>query len=191
MNIKDKLRKINPKHKALAAFLLPVLAVGAFVYFVYVPYDAKIESLQSGLSQMESEVSKSKVMERKLDELKAANARLQSELKEATKYLPNAQEDAQLQDTVSSMAKEAGLTMSSWAPAAKQPGPGGLYDQTTITVDLVGGYHEFGNFMEMVDGIERTLTIKGVEMSAAKIQGTKMNIPIKLTIVAFSAAGGE
>ncbi|MBI5191736.1 MAG: type 4a pilus biogenesis protein PilO [Nitrospirae bacterium] len=191
MNIKDKLKKINPKHKAIAAFVLPVIAVVAFVNFVVLPYNSKIDSLKAGLTQMESEISKSKVMERKLGELKAANSKLQMELSAATKYLPTAEEGAQLQDTITSMARESGVSINSWTPGPKIKGPGGLYEQSTITVDMVGGYHEFGHFLQLFDGIERMLTIQSLTMSSAKLQGSKMSIPVKMTIVAFSAAGGK
>ena len=186
--IQDKFSKINPKHKLALKVLIPVALVAGFVYFVYLPDGKKISGLESSITQNESEISKSKVMERKLEELKVANAKLQAQLKDATKFLPGAEESANLQDMVSQMAKDTGLTLKDWKAGAASNDSHNLYSQTQIAVQIEGGYHELGQFMEKIDSMERLIVVNNLDMSAAKLEGKKMRIPVKLTLVAYYAA---
>ncbi len=172
-------------------FLVPVLIAAVFVYFVYLPDSAKISELNTTIEKNESEISKGQVMQRKLVELKAANQKLQEELKAATERLPSGEEESRLPDTFGDMARASGLTVKSFNPGQKKPGPGGLYFETPITVELNGGYHDLGKLMEGLDKMTRMVVVRDLNMSSAKVEGKKMNIQVKFTMQAFSAAGGK
>ena len=130
-------------------------------------------------------------MQRKLVELKAANQKLQTELKVATERLPSGVEESSLPEVVGDLVRSSGLTLKSWTPGQKKPGPGGLYSETPITVEVNGGYHDFGKLMEALDKMTRMVVVTELSMSSAKVEGRKMNIPVKFTIDAFSASGGK
>jgi type IV pilus assembly protein PilO len=191
MNLQDRIKKLNPKHVTLMSLALPVALAVLFVNFAYLPYTTQIKKLEDKVQQNESEISKSQVMQRKLAELKTANQKLQLELKAATEKLPSGSEEASLLDTITGLAKESGLTLKSASPSEKKPGPGNLYIQSQYTVEVVGGYHDIGRFMEKIDRMTRVLTVSNLMMSSAKLNGTKMNIPAKFTVLAFTAGGGK
>ena len=187
----DKFKKINPKYTAIMAFGIPVALVAAFVYFVYVPYNKANSALQEQIQKNESEITQGQVMQRKLNELKAANLKLQDELKVATMLLPTGEEGAKLPETISEMAKSAGLTVTSVTPGQKVPGPSGLYFENPIAVEASGSYHDVGKLMEGVDKITRLLTVSDLNMSSAKTEGLKIYIPVKFTLLAFTSGGGK
>lgn len=191
MNLQDRFKKLNPKQATLITIAIPVALTALFVYFVYMPYSKQIKSLEQKVQQNDSEISKSQVMRRKLAELKAANQKLQVEIKEATQMLPGSGQEAGLPDTISDMAKASGLTLKAVTTGEKKPGPGGLYLQSTFIIEVVGGYHDIGRFMEKIDGMTRVLTVSELLMSSAKLNGTKMDIPAKFTVLAFTASGGK
>ena len=112
--IQEKLKKLSPRTVTGLLFLVPVLIAAAFIYFVYLPDSAKIAELNTTIDKNESEISKGQVMQRKLVELKAANLKLQEELKSATERLPSGEEESRLPDTFQMMARSAGLTVKSW-----------------------------------------------------------------------------
>ncbi len=189
--IQDKLNKISPKNVTLLMLALPVLMVAAFVWFVYLPYSKEKSDLDITIKNVQSGISQSQVMERKLGELKAANVKLQQELKAATERLPSSEEDAQLKDRMKGLISESGLTLKSWDSGKKETDESGLYSQTSTNVEVVGSYHEVGKFMDGLDKMTRMLNITDFTMSAAKLEGKKMNIPVKFTLIAYSAAGGK
>lgn len=189
--IRDKLKKINPKHATMLFFLVPVVMIAAFIYVVYLPYQKSNSALEQSIQQNESEISKSQVMQRKLAELKAANIKLQEDLKSATAILPGAEEAAKLPDTVTDMIKTLGLTFKSASPGQKIAGPSGLYSETPIVVEFSGSYHDVGKFMEGIDNITRLVSVSDFNMSSAIMDGRRMNIPVKMTILAYTAGGGK
>src|ERR1700688_4037232 len=101
--IRDKLKKLIPKHMTMLLFLVPVVLVAVFMYVVYLPYQKSNDDLEQNIQQNASEINKSQVMQRKLAELKAANIKLQEDLKNATAILPGAEEAAKLPDTLTDM----------------------------------------------------------------------------------------
>ncbi len=189
--ISDKLKKMNPRHVTMLIFIAPVVILAAFVYFVYLPYQKSNEALEQKIQQNESDISKAQVMERKLAELKTANVKLKEDLKNATAILPVADEAAKFPDTITDMVKGAGLTFKSVTPGQKKAGPGGLYSEIPMAVECSGSYHDIGKFMEGLDNIARLVTVTELNMSSATLQGKRMNIPVKMTILAYSAGGGK
>ncbi len=189
--IRDKLKKINPKHLTMMLFLVPIFLIAVFMYVVYLPYQKSNSNLEQKIQQNESEISKSQVMQRKLAELKVANLKLQEDLKSATAVLPGTEEAAKLPDTLTDMMKASGLTYKSITPGKITAGPSGLYSEMPIAVEFSGSYHDVGKFMEGIDNITRLVSVSDINMSSATMDGRRMNIPVKMTILAYTAGGGK
>ena len=189
--IRDKYKKINPRHVTMLIFLVPVILIAAFIYVVYLPYQKSNDALERSIQKNESEISKSQVMERKLSELKTANIQLQEDLKNVTAILPGAEEAARFPDTITDMIKASGLTYKSATPGQKNAGPNGLYSEIPIVVEFSGSYHDVGKFMEGIDNITRLVAVSDLNMSSATMDGKRMDIPVKMTILAYTAGGGK
>jgi len=189
--IRDKLKKLNPKHMTMLIFLVPVVLIAVFMYVVFLPYQKSNDALEQRIQQNESEISKSEVMQRKLAELKVANIKLQDDLKNATNVLPGAEEAAKFPDTITDMLKASGLTFKSITPGKNAAGPSGLYSEMPIVVEFSGSYHDVGKFMEGIDNITRLVSVTDFNMSSAIMDGRRMNIPVKMTILAYTAGGGK
>jgi type IV pilus assembly protein PilO len=189
--IDDKIKKLTPKQQTLLLFFMPALILGAFMYFIYLPGSKTISGLETTVLKNQSEISKSQIMQSKLKLLKAENERLQQELKLATQRLPSAQEVDGVPDTISGEAKASGLSVKSVKAGDQKTGPGGLYVQTPINVEVNGGYHDLGNFMEKLDKMTMMMTVSELNISSGTVGGIKMNLPIKFTVLAYTAGGGK
>ncbi|MGA2193579.1 MAG: type 4a pilus biogenesis protein PilO, partial [Nitrospirota bacterium] len=186
-----KVKRLSPKQETLLFVLVPVAMVFLFAYYLYIPMNASINDLEGKVEQNESEISKNQVMQRKLAQLRKADEVLQGELKAATQRLPGSAEEATLPDTLTGIIKDSGLKLKAIQPGAKTPGPGNLYVQEQMTVEASGGYHDIGKLFEKIDGMTMELAINDLAMQDAKINGIKMDIPLKFTVLAFSAGGGN
>jgi type IV pilus assembly protein PilO len=189
--IDDKIKKLTPKQQTLLLFLMPVLVIGLFLYYVYLPGSKTISELEATVQKNESEISKSQIMQRKLKVLKVENERLQQELKVATQLLPSPAEGYGIPDAISGAAKESGLAVKSVNAGDKKTGPDGLYVQVPINVEVNGGYHDLGKFMERLDRMTMMMTVSELDISSGTVGGIKMHLPIKFTVLAYTAAGGK
>jgi len=189
--IQDKLNKLNPKHMTLLLLVVPVLLIAVFVWFIFLPFLKEKSDLEAAIRNTQSGISQSQVMERKIVELRGANAKLQQEFKVVAERLPSSEEDLVLQDRIKGLITESGLAIKTWSPGKKENDPTGLYSMTSINVEIAGSYHELGRLMEGIDRMTRMLSVTDLKMSEGKIEGKKMVIPVKFTLIAYSAAGGK
>jgi type IV pilus assembly protein PilO len=189
--IEDKIKKLTPKQQTLLLFFMPALIIGAFMYSIYLPGSKTISQLETTVQKNESEISKSQIMQRKLKLLKAENERLQQELKVATQRLPSSEQVDGVPDSISGAAKASGLSVKAVNAGDKRVGPGGLYVQTPISVEVNGGYHDLGKFMEKLDKMTMMMTVSELNISSGTVGGIKMNLPIKFTVLAYTAGGGK
>ncbi len=187
--LQDKLKDVSPKKMALLMLAAPILMIVAFVYFFYIPLAKDKSELEAAIINTQSNISQGQIMERKLGELKSANQKLQADLKAATEKLPTSEEDAALEDRIKALAAKSGVALKSWNSGKKEAEENGLYSQTSVAVEMAGSYHEVGRFMEDFDSVTRMLGITDFKMSSAKLEGMKMVIPVKFTLIAYSAGG--
>ncbi len=189
--IEDKLKKLTPKQQTLLLLIIPVVMVSLFVYLVYMPESKIISELKAEIQKNQSGISKSQLMESKLPELKAENVTLQQELKLATDKLPSPTEGAGAPDSIKKTAKDSGLTVKSVQAGASVTGPDGLYIVTPVNVQVEGGYHDLGKFMEKLDNMTRMLAVSELDISSGKVSGIRMDLPIKFTVLAYTSGGGK
>jgi type IV pilus assembly protein PilO len=189
--IDDKIKKLTPKQQTLLLFFMPALILGAFMYFIYLPGSKTISDLETTVLKNQSEISKSQIMQRKLKLLKAENVQLQQDLKVATQKLPSPAEGDTVPDSISGAAKECGLSVKSVNAGNQKTGPDGLYVETPINVEVNGGYHDLGKFMEKLDKMTMMMTVSELNISSGTVGGIKMNLPIKFTVLAYTAGGGK
>lgn len=191
MAIKDKLRKVNPKVPPIVIMVVPVLLAALFVFKAYMPMVEEKSQLEEDLAQVQQKVEEGRLKVRKLNDLIAANEKLDADLKKATEILPTSAELTGLLETISGLVKESGLELKDWKRQKTVTDKSKLYAETEINVDVVGSYHELGDFMQRLDGLARLVTVSNLQMSSAKLSGYEMEIPIKFTLTAYSAAGGK
>ncbi len=189
--IQDKWKKLTPKQQTLLLLIIPVIIIGAFTYYIYMPGNKAISGLEADIQKNESEISKSQLMQSKLGELKAENVSLQQELKLATDRLPSPSEGAGVPDAIKKAASESGLTVKSVIAGANKTWPGGLYIETPVNVEVTGDYHDLGKLMENIDNMTRMVTVSDLDISSGKVSGIKMDLPIKFTVLAYASGGGK
>lgn len=188
MAFKDKLKKVNPKVPPIMVMVVSVLIAGLLAYFVVIPDGEDKAAQEAVLSNLQSQIEASRLAASKKEQFKAEQERLVNELKAAQEKLPTSEEQTKLFESISNTVKESGLKLNNWNKGDSKVDQLKLYTETTYSYDAGGSFHELGKFMARLDGMTRLLTVSRLEMSSATLKGYKMDIPIKFTITAYSAA---
>ncbi len=191
MDMKDKFKKVNPKVPPILLMVVPVLLAALFAFYVYMPMLEEKAQLEDQISTVRQKVEEGRLKVRKLDELMKANEKLNQDLMKAQEILPTSEQLTALLETISGFVKETGLELKDWKRETSVTDSTKLYTETVIKVEVVGSYHELGKFMEKLDSLARLVTVSNLEMSSAKLSGYEMSIPIRFTLIAYSAAGGK
>ncbi|MCC6242425.1 MAG: type 4a pilus biogenesis protein PilO [Gemmatimonadaceae bacterium] len=140
--------------KLLIGFAAAALAVAYYVY----PYASKDEQLAADgqrVAQLEEANQKAarEFARGSIDELRAQTATNRSTLTVMRRLVPTSNEVPALLEEVSTAARRAGLDVGGVTPEAVIPGD--RYDTYRYTVTIIGGYHQFGEFLANVGSLDR------------------------------------
>lgn len=140
--------------KLLIGFAAAALAVAYYVY----PYTSKDEQLVvdgQRVAQLEEANQKAarEFARGSIDELRAQTATNRSTLTVMRRLVPTSNEVPALLEEVSTAARRAGLDVGGVTPEAVIPGD--RYDTYRYTVTIIGGYHQFGEFLANVGSLDR------------------------------------
>ena len=140
--------------KLLIGFAAAALAVAYYVY----PYTSKDEQLAvdgQRVAQLEEANQKAarEFARGSIDELRSQTATNRSTLTVMRRLVPTSNEVPALLEEVSTAARRAGLDVGGVTPEAVIPGD--RYDTYRYTVTIIGGYHQFGEFLANVGSLDR------------------------------------
>lgn len=93
------------------------------------------------------------------------------------RQLPNQTEVADLLVDVSQTGLASGLEFELFQPRSEVPRE--FYAELPISIRVIGGYHEFGNFISGVAALPRIVTIHDVNISRAGTGSLSMNLTAK------------
>ncbi|OGP85428.1 MAG: hypothetical protein A2V87_08230 [Deltaproteobacteria bacterium RBG_16_58_17] len=187
----DDVKKLSPKYKALIIFLIYIV-LGYLYYLLFLQdalakgtaLSAKLTTLQQEVTEKEQAVAQIEKFIREITELKAT-------FQAALLKLPNAREIPGLLASVAQSGQGAGVNFllfeprppdkkppetkpGSPPPAAakgkppKPAEPEKFYDEISVRVQLVGGFHNTLSFFEQVARIPRIINIEDINMGDAQ-----------------------
>ncbi len=166
MALNLNLKNLPPYLQVVIKVVLPLAVIVLFVVLIYIPKNEEIKTLQAGIAKLDNEIASSEVKARKLEELKAENARLKTKLAELQEQLPEEKEVSTLLRQISDLGLNAGLEILLWRPEAKKPDPGGLYVEIPVTVSAIGGYHDVGVFFSHISQLKRIVNLSNIALTS-------------------------
>lgn len=129
----------------------------AVAYYVY-PYTAKADQLVADAARLDSlDTANHKAAKEfasgSIETLRTQAAENRSALVVMRRLVPTGQEVPALLEEVSTAARRAGLDVGGVTPEAVIPGD--RFDTYRYTVTIIGGYHQFGEFLANVGSLPR------------------------------------
>lgn len=188
LSLKDSLQKMPAKTRLIIFLVVLGVLFGCFVYFFHIPMRNEIEGLEKEIAAKKAIIAKNEARIKRLDELKARVKQLKEQLVLLTEKLPPETEVSTLLRQIQNLVNRSGLVLKLWKPEKRIPHSSGLYEEIPITVHIIGGYHNFGIFLDRVSKLQRIVNIQNVKMDTAKMGPTGvMMININCTALTFAA----
>lgn len=140
--------------KFAISFVAIALAVAYYVY----PYTTAQEQLTADAARTDSLEAANQKAAREfasgsIEELRAQTAENRSALLVMRRLVPTGNEVPALLEEVSTAARRAGLDVGGVTPEPVIPGE--RFDTYRYTVTIIGGYHQFGEFLANVGSLPR------------------------------------
>ena len=163
-----------------------VVAIFAVFWFaIYSPlaeeYAALSESID-GPQGLRSRISQKEGIARNLGKFRKEVERLDGELAEALKELPDKREIDQLLSRVSDKARDAGLEIKRFRPQGEQKKD--YYAEFPVELEVTGTFHQVATFFDEVGRMERIVNLGQVSMTDPVV--TPEKVSLKTSVVATS-----
>lgn len=187
----DDLKKLSPKYKALIILLIYIVL--GYLYYLLFLQDAlaKGTALSAKLTTLQQEVAEKELVVAQIEKFSREITELRAAFQVALLKLPNAREIPGLLASVAQSGQGAGMNFllfeprppdkkppetkpASPPPAAakgqppKPAEPEKFYDEISVRVQLVGGFHNTLSFFEQVARIPRIINIEDINMGDAQ-----------------------
>lgn len=173
-----------------------VLAVFLFIVTLAFGY---IVMISDKMSQLENVTKKEATLKQEYQNKYhvAANLELfQQQMVEAEelfatqlKSLPNSHETPGLLDDITFVGTTSGLdfTNINWQPEVIKE----IYIELPIEIDVVGSYHDFGNFVSRIAALPRIVTVHDFIIEEDKRNPNQLNLKLQAKTYRYQEQGGK
>tara|TARA_R110002126_G_scaffold21598_2_gene77885 strand:- start:692 stop:1291 length:600 start_codon:yes stop_codon:yes gene_type:complete len=163
--------------KVIFAIILAVL-VASLSYFMLI--DSKIDELQTAErkeTELKQEYRKRYALSSKLDLYKQQMVEMENTFSFLLKQLPTTHETPGLLDDITYVGTTSGLTFLriNWEPEIEKE----FYTELPIKIDVVGDYHQFGNFVSEVAKLPRIVSLHDFSIQAEQNERLRFNVTAK------------
>ncbi|MCG3173713.1 MAG: hypothetical protein GMKNLPBB_01914 [Myxococcota bacterium] len=176
--------------KAMAAGLLIVLTGLLYWYNIYADLTTKLEDLEKKVEQQNAEIETKRKQVGQLPEFQAQLARLQANLKLATKSLPSEREIPELLTSLARLAEQCGLQLKRFelkGEIAKQ-----FYAEVPIEMEVDGSYHDLVFFYSKIaaqDTVRRIVNVSSISLVNPREQNQKIVLSAKFIATTYRYMG--
>jgi type IV pilus assembly protein PilO len=173
-----------------------VLAVFLFIVALALGY---VGFVSDKITQLDNAISKEETLKQEYRSKYhvAANLELfQQQMTEAEelfatqlKSLPNSHETPGLLDDITFVGTTSGLDFTSinWQPEVVKE----IYVELPIDIDVVGTYHDFGNFVSRIAGLPRIVTVHDFLIEADKKNKNQLNLKLEAKTYRYQEKGAK
>ena len=179
----DKLNKLPRKQKIALTAGLVVVLLGLYWYLFFQGKQQELATESEKLVQMQNQLAENKTLAADLPRFKAELARLNAELNEALRQLPNGKELPVLLTDITTLGKNAGLEFKSFIP--QQEVDKGFYAEVPINIVLIGGYHELAAFFDDLTRLDRIVNVSNFGIEGVQVKDDRVTLNISGVATTF------
>lgn len=162
---------------------LMALVVVAFYFLFYEAQIQKKDQLAKRLQTVQSQLAENQRIAANLPRFRAEYEKLQEQLDDALSELPDSKEIPKLLRNIGELAREQGLDVLSFKPAAEVNK--GFYAEVPVILNLRGSYHDVALFFDAVGRMPRIVNIDQLKMGQAKIIDDRTSLAVSFRATTF------
>jgi type IV pilus assembly protein PilO len=184
----DSIKNLTGTQRSLVFLLILLAMAGAFIWFVFIPYNDQISTLNGEISGLNNDINVHRTMVRHLDALKMENQKLEARLTVLKQKFPPEAEVALFLKQVSELGGKTGLNFKLWKPATRTAHSSGLYVEVPVNVEVSGEYHALGIFFDRISQLPRIINWANLKMANAKLVNNTVMIETSFSATAFASS---
>jgi type IV pilus assembly protein PilO len=162
----DSILKLPTSKKVMILIGILCAIAGLYFYFFLNPKQEELNGLKTKLDKSLTELNNYTAVTKDLEKFRTEEKRLNQELSEALKQLPNEKEIPEILKNIASLGKESNLEFTLFKPKPEVPQQ--FYAKVPIELIALGNYHNIGIFFDKVGKLPRIINVVDFNMTRAK-----------------------
>lgn len=186
------MEKINKLPQNQKVALLAGIAVVLILVYWFAVFTGKREELGASndqLAQLQVQLAENRTLAADLPRFKEELTRLDNELTEALRQLPNDKELPVLLTDITTLGKNAGLEFKSFIPQPEVKK--GFYAEVPINIALNGGFHELAKFFDELSRLDRIVNVQNFSVDNVQIRPNSIELQISGVATTFRFVSDE
>ncbi|MCB0323735.1 MAG: type 4a pilus biogenesis protein PilO [Bdellovibrionales bacterium] len=179
----EELLELPAKIKAAIAGGVLVAIVGGYYSLFYTDLGVQITENQEQLESLRLEIAEKSGMVANLPKFEKEVEKLDAELAEALRELPDKREIDLLLSRVSDKARDAGLDIKLFEPQGEQLKD--FYAAVPVNIEVTGSYHQVAAFFDEVAKLERIVNVDQFTLEKPTMKEGQMNLKTSATATSF------
>ncbi len=144
------------QQKRLAIGVLPLLLLGAYMYFLHGKYTTQLTDLRTHVERLETQNASARVRSVQGEQLEQRLAEFEKHIDRLEELVPRSEEVSQLLNQINQSAERVGVDVAVFRPGQSTPGP--HYDRRTFDLTVYGTYHNIGRLLSSIGSLPRIIT---------------------------------
>lgn len=172
----EKINKL-PQNQKIA--LLAGIAILLLVAYWFALFNAKREQLGAAnerLSELQVQLAENRTLAADLPRFREELDKLDAELTEALRQLPDEKELPVLLTNITTLGKNAGLEFKDFIP--QQEVKKGFYAEVPISISLRGSFHNLASFFDELSRLDRIVNVENFSIDGVRVRTNAVELQI-------------
>lgn len=172
----EKINKL-PQNQKIA--LLAGIAILLLVAYWFALFNAKREQLGAAnerLSEFQVQLAENRTLAADLPRFREELDKLDAELTEALRQLPDDKELPVLLTNITTLGKNAGLEFKDFIP--QQEVKKGFYAEVPISISLRGSFHNLASFFDELSRLDRIVNVENFSIDGVRVRTNAVELQI-------------
>ena len=168
----DKVENIKMPIRILILLGTVVLLGAIFIWLVYMPKNEDIKKTKSQIASLDHKLKRAKLRAKDLQKFEMEFAQVESQFRDALRYLPNKREIPNLLKTITKLGTDSKLEFRLFKPRKERARD--FYIEIPVSIEVSGSYHNVAVFFDKVGRMDRIVNILNVGMKPVKGLSTRL-----------------
>ena len=178
-----KIAKMPPLHKGAIAIALLILPVVLFYFLAYSPKAKDIQRLERTKTKLDKEISELQKKTANIAKFREEKRLAEEKFAAASVLLPQQKEIPSLLTNISSLGTSSGLDFLSFRPKGEIPVD--FYAEIPVDIQVRGGYHSVGLFLDQISKLPRIVNVSNLKMGGPARAGDEMILNTSFNLVTY------
>lgn len=143
-----------------------VLGIAWYVYPGLADKREEIRQLEDEYAAKDQKITEGRAIEQRLPQFEREIANLERKLADVQQILPTNQETGELLSWIKNLGDQSNLDLKSFNPGSLKPVE--FYKEFPIEMNVIGGYHDLGRFLDQVSKYSRIINVDKLKIDQAR-----------------------